>query len=91
MTRLFVIATQMSLTVSLIISACAASNPDRDAEAFVEEVHAACGVQGGMVVHLGCGDGVLTAALRVGEGFTVHGLERDAEKVSAARAQVQSR
>jgi len=41
------------------------------------------------VVHLGCGDGKLTAALGEPDGFLVHGLERFAEKVDAARKHVQ--
>ena len=40
----------------------------------------ASGIQGGLVVHLGCGDGKLTAALRADERYLVHGLERDAER-----------
>ena len=42
-------------------------------------------VEGGLVVHLGCGTGELTAALRASEGFVVHGLDADAGGVAAAR------
>jgi len=45
------------------------------------------GVKGGLVVHVGCGDGKQTAALRVNERFTVHGLDAD---VTAARKHIQS-
>jgi outer membrane protein assembly factor BamB len=44
------------------------------------------GVKGGLVVHVGCGDGQLTAALRVNDSYLVHGLDTDAEQVAAARA-----
>lgn len=44
------------------------------------------GVQGGLVVHLGCGDGRLTAALRADDRYLVHGLDRDAKNVDTARA-----
>jgi len=44
------------------------------------------GVKGGFVVHVGCGDGALTGALRAGEGYVVHGLDRDPERVKAARS-----
>jgi trans-aconitate methyltransferase len=37
------------------------------------------------VVHLGCGDGTLTAQLAGGEQFVVHGLDTDAANVAAAR------
>jgi len=52
---------------------------------LAERILAAAGVQGGIVVHLGCGDGRLTAALHAGSAFTVHGLERDPALVTAAR------
>ena len=34
------------------------------------------GVKGGFVVHLGCGDGALTAALLATEAYQVHVLDR---------------
>jgi outer membrane protein assembly factor BamB len=48
------------------------------------------GVQGGLVVHLGCGDGKLTAGLAPDESFLVHGLDADAENVDKARRHIQS-
>ncbi len=51
----------------------------------------AAGVRGGLVVHLGCGDGTLTAALRAGDGFQVHGLDRDPANVEKARANVRAK
>jgi len=50
----------------------------------------ATGVKGGLVVHLGCGDGKLTAALRAGDSYLVHGLDADAANVEKARAHVRS-
>ena len=50
----------------------------------------AAGVKGGLVVHLGCGDGRLTAALRINERYLVHGLDTDADKVREARQHIQS-
>lgn len=47
-------------------------------------------IKGGLIVHLGCGDGKQTAALRVNERFTVHGLDRDARNVEAARQYIRS-
>ena len=46
---------------------------------------AASGVRGGLVVHLGCGDGKFTAELRTGITYVVHGLDMDVAKVSMAR------
>ena len=47
------------------------------------------GVRGGVVVHVGCGDGKLTAALRASDAFVVQGLASDSAKVAAARKYVQ--
>jgi len=46
------------------------------------------GVQGGLIVHLGCGDGRLTAALHAGESCLVHGLDIDAQAVQNAREHI---
>ena len=56
-----------------------------DAARTAEKILGQSGVQGGIVVHLGAGDGSLTAALAAGDGFTVHGLEADPAKVTAAQ------
>jgi len=43
------------------------------------------GVQGGIVVHLGTGEGRLTAALRASDRYAVQGLEADPDQVARAR------
>ena len=53
-----------------------------------EQVLEAAGVTGGLVVHLGCGDGKLTAALHANQGFLVQGLDSDPEHVLAARRHI---
>jgi len=55
-----------------------------------EEILKACDVTGGLVVHVGCGNGRLTAALRAGDGFLVHGLDRNRTRVALARKYIQS-
>ena len=42
------------------------------------------GVEGGIVVHLGCGDGKLTAALHVNDSYLIHGLDTDPADIEAA-------
>ena len=49
------------------------------------------GITGGLVVHLGCGDGELTARLRTSDAFTVQGLDRDLANVEKAREYIQSK
>jgi outer membrane protein assembly factor BamB len=46
------------------------------------------GVSGGLVVHLGCGGGEDTAALRLSDAFIVHGLDTNAENIRKARAAI---
>jgi len=50
----------------------------------------ATGIRGGLVVHVGCGDGKLTAALRAGDSYLVHGLDTDVEQVAEAREHIRS-
>ena len=50
-----------------------------------DDILTEAGISGGVIVHLGCGTGELTSALgRRGE-YLVHGLDRDAANVEAAR------
>ncbi|MFW6161531.1 MAG: PQQ-binding-like beta-propeller repeat protein [Planctomycetota bacterium] len=67
------------LTASLM--AAASSVAAGQAQAILD----AAGVKGGLIVHLGCGDGTLTAALRADEGYCVHGLDTDPANVQKAR------
>ncbi len=48
----------------------------------------AAGAKGGLIAHVGCGDGRLTAALHAGGRFVVHGLDADAADVQRAREHV---
>ena len=50
----------------------------------------AAGVKGGLVVHLGCGEGRLTGALCASPSYFVHGLGTDAKRVAAAREHIAS-
>ncbi len=54
------------------------------------EILKATGVKGGLVVHVGCGRGKLTAALRANDSYLVHGLDADAKNVEAARKHIRS-
>ena len=58
--------------------------------AQAEEILEQAGVKGGFVVHLGCGDGELTAALKLGSQYMVHGLDTDPANVDAAREHIKS-
>jgi len=78
--------TRAILAGLVIVSFAAAGAAAADAKDILD----AAGVAGGLVVHVGCGDGTLTAALRAGESTVVHGLDTDAANVAKARAHVRS-
>ncbi|HUV62971.1 MAG TPA: PQQ-binding-like beta-propeller repeat protein, partial [Sedimentisphaerales bacterium] len=75
------------LVVCLLVAAAQAGQDSVAAQA--KEILDIAGVPGGIVVHLGCGDGKLTAALRANDSYTVVGLEADAAKVGQARKYIQ--
>ncbi len=59
----------------------AAADPAEEGQRILE----AAGVRGGLVVHLGCGEGKLTAALHASDAYLVHGLDTGATNVAKAR------
>ncbi|MHC4248856.1 MAG: outer membrane protein assembly factor BamB family protein, partial [Planctomycetota bacterium] len=59
-------------------------------KALAREILDATGVKGGLIVHLGCGTGELTAALRVSEAYLVHGLGHSSADVETARKRIRS-
>ncbi|MHC4561083.1 MAG: methyltransferase domain-containing protein, partial [Planctomycetota bacterium] len=48
------------------------------------------GIKGGLVVHIGCGDGQLTAALHVNDSYLIHGLDTDENNIIKAREHIRS-
>ena len=88
-----------SLLCAALIASAAVSAPAGEAgirsgappeKAQAQQILDATGVKGGVVVHVGCGDGRLTAALHVNESYVVQGLDPDAKNVEAARKNIQS-
>ncbi|MDP6542597.1 MAG: PQQ-binding-like beta-propeller repeat protein [Phycisphaerae bacterium] len=65
------------LCIALAVTSASAGSAD--------DILKATGIQGGMVVHLGAGDGKLTAALHANDGFLVQGLDADSANVAKAR------
>ena len=49
------------------------------------------GVKGGIVVHLGCGEGAETEDLLLNDSFVVHGLDTSGSHIAKARAALRSR
>ena len=59
---------------------CAAGTAGARAES-AREILDKSGVQGGLIVHLDCGDGRLTTALQASDRIMVHGFDRDRDQV----------
>ena len=81
--------TERRYRIAAVLACCAvlwAAGPLRAAPGTqAKAILDAAGVKGGLVVHVGCGDGKLTAALRASDSYVVHGLDADAANVAAAR------
>ena len=60
------------------------------AEDLAQSLLSSTNVSGGLIVHVGCGDGRLTAALRASEQYLVHGLDADPANVEKARQHIRS-
>jgi hypothetical protein len=57
---------------------CAPAGSEQTAQQILDTA----GVKGGLIVHLGCGDGELAAALRANDPCTVQGLDADNNAVA---------
>jgi outer membrane protein assembly factor BamB len=64
------------------------SAPGPESVAQARRILEDTGVKGGLVVHVGCGDGSLTTALRMSGRYVVHGLGTDPASVAGAREAV---
>jgi len=87
-------ATTCLLSVLLVCgqarSICLGEAADADIRDLAEHILGETGVQGGVIVHLGCGDGRLTAALLANDQYLVHGLDADIADVRRARENILS-
>jgi len=81
-----VIAVLLMVIFALLFAGAARSVHADDAKQILE----ATGVKGGLIIHIGCGDGTLTAALRANDSYLVQGLDSDAANVAQARECIQS-
>ncbi len=76
-----------ALTVMGHAGLAGAASPDERARQIIKDA----GVRGGLLVHVGCGDGKLTAALAGGDSAVVQGLATDAKTLSARRDYIRSK
>jgi len=81
---------RMRKTTGLLILVVGVAIPCRADDDRGQAILRASGVQGGLIVHLGCSDGTLTAEMAAGNAFLVHGLDTNAINVAKAREQIES-
>ncbi|UCD49103.1 MAG: PQQ-binding-like beta-propeller repeat protein [Phycisphaerales bacterium] len=72
---------------TMLLGSGTSTGPREQAETILSEA----GVKGGVVIHLGCGDGRLTAALHANDAFLVQGLDTDRANVQRARDHIRAR
>lgn len=85
------VGAELTWSTGISIAQTTAGEPkDAVGAGLAQQILAATGIRGGLIVHIGCGDGRLTAALQAGPSFLVHGLDRHAANVEAARQYIQS-
>jgi outer membrane protein assembly factor BamB len=78
-----------SILLAVVLGVVGGTVPAAADDGLVEAVQST-GISGGLVVHLGCGDGKDTVSLRLSEAFLVHGLDADAQNVAKAREAIRS-
>jgi outer membrane protein assembly factor BamB len=73
--------------LSVLCQGCSSGTPADQAQNIIRK----SGVKGGLIVHLDCGDGILTEALQINKSYLVQGLDRAIENVQKARQYILSR
>jgi len=86
------IAARLVMVLTLAVTAPAVEAEQcRGAEpGQARQILSASGVKGGLIVHIGCGDGKLTSALGTGSSYLVHGLDGNLQSVETAREHIRS-
>ncbi len=90
------------LFIAIHTTGCSREAPDNQAEGIAVQSDAqegelaktileGSGIKGGLVVHVNCGDGVLTEALKTSDSYLVQGLDKKVENVQKAREYIASK
>ena len=76
--------------IAITVLLCTPSVLQADRAKEAQELFQQTGVRGGLIVHIGCGDGTLTATLGERDCYIVQGLHSNAEHVAKARKHIQT-
>lgn len=74
----------ISMFVWIVLTTSSVLSQADDDRSRAKQILDATDVEGGLVVHLGCGQGRLTAALHMNDRYVVHGLDTNSENVRSA-------
>ena len=69
------------LSLALVGAGLTKAAPPAEVQPILKETD----VRGGLIVHLGCGEGKLTVALHANDSYLVQGLDADPAKIAQAR------
>lgn len=84
-TRELAVVAAISAMLSVGLVPASAQADGASATAKGRAILEASGVSGGLLVHVGCGEGRLTAALGAQGAYLVQGIDTDQKKISSAR------
>jgi len=90
MNRKHLCRTNPTLVVFILFALLTPMALSQDSGQEARQILDATGVKGGLLIHIGCGDGRLTGALWASNKYLVHGLDAHAENVQKAREYVRS-
>jgi len=76
----------LSICIAILHSDIVVAGPAEEAGQILKST----GIKGGLIVHFGCGDGKLTAALGSNDSYLVHGLDPNAANVAKVREHIHS-
>ncbi|MBL7188022.1 MAG: PQQ-binding-like beta-propeller repeat protein [Phycisphaerae bacterium] len=76
------------LTTAVCVLAFLSHSSAQSAFGLTEDILKDTGVTGGLVVHVGGGNGRLTAAFQAGDGYLVQGLAANPKDIAAAREHI---
>ena len=85
--KLLIVPIVLCISSVILMQGLSQESPAEQAKVIFEE----SGIQGGLIVHLNCGDGILTEALKANDSFLVQGLDPSDENVQKAREYIASR
>jgi outer membrane protein assembly factor BamB len=86
----YVSAIAFCIFSAFLMQGCMQVNPEA-LDAMANAILEMANVQGGLIVHINCGDGALTEALKVNDSYLVQGLDTSPANVEKARQYIVSK